>query len=325
MKRKVTLPNDYERMIPEYHTGTTIYGEHMVRYEGVRGIVKGKIVLDIASGSGYGTQLLAKEAKKIYGVDVSSDSIAYAEENYGGSNIEYIVGDGEKIPLKDGSVDVVISFETIEHIKDYKRFMSEVRRILKKDGLLVLSTPNDIEFAEGNHFHLHEFEQKELEDLIHQYFAYTKSYYQGTWLYNALLDGKGLTQQWKAPIITMQTAPITLKQALYFYILCSSRAIKEYVEPIAAISGHWSERNFQEQNKTLHNRMDKQEQEINHLSAELSRSQNEINAVVTELNRVRQELMAVNRHILVFPYRAAHKIKRVIIQSGLLHGKNRKN
>ena len=122
-KRTSILENDYERMVPEFHKGTIIYGEHLVRYLAAQQIVKGKTVLDIASGSGYGTYSLAKTAKKVYGVDVLADAIHYSKQNYNKSNIEYLQGDGVAIPLKDNSVDVVVSFETIEHIEDYRTFM----------------------------------------------------------------------------------------------------------------------------------------------------------------------------------------------------------
>lgn len=148
------LENDYERMVPEYHEGKLIYAEHVTRYLAAQSVVKDKVVLDIASGSGYGTKILAESAKFVYGVDVNEAAVNYSKKKYASKNIEYLVGDGESIPLKDNSVDVVITFETIEHIKNYSKFLDEVARVLKPDGLAIVSTPNDLEFAEGNHFSL---------------------------------------------------------------------------------------------------------------------------------------------------------------------------
>src|ERR1019366_4533556 len=136
-----------------------------------------------ASGSGYGSALLGTQAKKVYGVDIDKEAIIYAKKNYQSKIVEFILGDGVKIPLEENSVDVVVSFETIEHIEHYEAFMDEVSRVLKKDGLFILSTPNDVEFPETNHFHIHEFERKELEKLVRRYFKNNKAYYQGTWLY----------------------------------------------------------------------------------------------------------------------------------------------
>lgn len=245
-EKKIVLPNDFERMIPEYHKSSIIYGEHIVRYLSAAKLLAGKRVLDIASGSGYGTQILSKHAKHIIGVDISEDSVLYAQQNYPGKNIEYRVGDGESIPLEDKSVDVVVSFETIEHIKNYKNFMKEVKRVLVDDGLLVLSTPNDLEFAEGNHFHLHEFTQLELEKLVKESFSQTKSYFQGTWLYSALLEEGKISREESFKLDTLNAAPLKPKNYLYFFMLCSNRKISESITDFAVISEHWSARKNQE-------------------------------------------------------------------------------
>ena len=92
-----------------------------------------------------------------------------------------MTGSGTNIPIGNKSVDVVTTFETIEHIDDYESFIKEIKRVLKPDGLAIISTPNDLEYGEGNHFHIHEFEHKELLTLIEKYFKNTKSYFQSTW------------------------------------------------------------------------------------------------------------------------------------------------
>lgn len=248
-QKKIKLPNDFERMIPEYHKGGLIYGEHIIRYEGCVKFIKNKVVLDIASGSGYGTAILAKSAEKVYGVDISADSIQYAKENYAAKNIKYLVGDGENIPLPNSSIDTVVSFETIEHVKDYEQFIKEIKRVLKPNGQLIISTPNDIEFAEGNHFHLHEFKYQELKKLLRKYFKSTESYFQGTWTYSALLPESMLSKEWEKDIKTRNVAPLTIDQALYFFLICSESPIKTNLDPLGAISGHYSERKLQEKEK----------------------------------------------------------------------------
>lgn len=233
-----------ERMVPELHKGKLIYAEHLLRYQAADSLVKGKVVLDIACGSGYGTKLLAQNAKKVYGVDIDKDTVAYAEKHYGAKNIEYRVGDGESIPLEDNSVDVVITFETIEHIKDYKRFMDEVRRVLKPDGLAVVSTPNDLEFAEGNHYHLHEFTYDELKDMLKKDFKYIDSYYQATWKYVAIGDEKSLRKEGPVTMPLESYSAPNPDQYLYFYLLCSNRKITERVESKGALGEHFSDRHY---------------------------------------------------------------------------------
>lgn len=268
-----------ERMVPAYHKGHIVYAEHIVRYEAAMQLVKGKAVLDIASGSGYGTSLLSQAAKKVYGVDLDADAIKYAKKNYGSDKIEFIQGDGNSIPLNDDSVDIVVSFETIEHIEDYPTFMKEVKRVLRNDGLFILSTPNDVEFPETNHFHIHEFEKEELETLVRKYFKYHKSYFQGTWLYNGLFTEKELNGEWEAPIQTMQTAPITPKQAIYFYMLCANRKVTESVSSVSAIGEHYSERRRQEYETSVRKHVDDQAAIIKHLENSVKEKENQLHSI----------------------------------------------
>lgn len=286
-----TLEDTGERMIPAYHKSHMVYGEHIVRYEAAQKLVKGKTVLDIASGSGYGSALLGQTAKKVYGVDVNEDAIAYAKKNYAAQRVEFLLGDGTKIPLETGAVDIVVSFETIEHIENYEAFMKEVKRVLKPDGLLILSTPNDVEFPETNHFHIHEFKEKELEQLVGRYFKYTKSYFQGTWLYNALLTKEQLSGEWEAPINTMQTAPISTKKSIYFYMLCSNRKLTESVESLAAISEHWSQRSLQEYEQSVRKHIEEQGAIMRHQQDLLNENAKQIKGLQREMILARSSLL----------------------------------
>src|SRR5437868_7006006 len=105
MKKTTALPNDGERMVPELHKGTLLYAEHLTRYLMANQIIKDKVVLEIACGSGYGTQLMSKSAKKVYGVDVDKKTIEYAKQHFSASNIEYKLGNGTSIPIDDSSID----------------------------------------------------------------------------------------------------------------------------------------------------------------------------------------------------------------------------
>jgi ubiquinone/menaquinone biosynthesis C-methylase UbiE len=305
-----TLADTGERMIPAYHKSHMVYGEHIVRYEAAVPLVKGKVVLDIASGSGYGSAFLTRSAAKVYGVDVDKDAIIYAKKNYGGKNIEYILGDGTNIPLKDNSVDVVVSFETIEHIEDYETFMVEVKRVLKEDGLFILSTPNDVEFPETNHFHIHEFERRELEKLVKKYFKQSKSYYQATWLYNALLEERDISGEWRAPLETIQTAPIPLEKCIYFYMLCANRKINESVTPLAAISEHYSARKLQEYDASVRKHIEDQGAIMKHHENTLAEKDAQLAALQAELDQTKQNLKRIHRSLPGKLYAKVHGIKQ---------------
>ena len=150
-----------ERMVPEASDPQTFW-EHVYRYRFAADYVRGKRVLDIACGEGYGTASLVKSgAAGVIGVDVSPEACEHARRKYG---IDTRVGDAQSIPVADAAVDVVVSFETIEHVKDPAKFLAECRRVLAPGGTFVISTPNrDVYSAEGHHnpFHCAEMNRAE--------------------------------------------------------------------------------------------------------------------------------------------------------------------
>lgn len=285
-KTPIKLPNDGERMVPELHKGTQIYGEHIARYEAVCEIVRNKRVLDIASGSGYGTEIIARSAKEVVGVDVSKETVEYAQQHFAADNVQYLVGDGEKIPTSDGEFDVVVSFETIEHVKDYKKFLQEVKRTLKKDGLLILSTPNDTEYIEDNHFHLHEFKYDELLSLLKKHFHNVTPYYQATWVSNVIGGEEIMTTEWSGTLQLFQTAPIKPSQYLYFYFLCSERKISERIEGLGVLGQHWSERAIQKTGTELQAHIKERDVIIHDLRRELKKTQNQANYLQDKLEKI---------------------------------------
>jgi SAM-dependent methyltransferase len=131
--------NAGERMVPEISDRFTFW-EHVYRYAFASRFVKGKRVLDIACGEGYGAAALQRTgASHVIGVDISEPACLHAHRKYG---IDARVGSAERIPLPDNSVDVVVSFETIEHVPDPGRFLDECARVLAPGGRVVISTPN---------------------------------------------------------------------------------------------------------------------------------------------------------------------------------------
>jgi ubiquinone/menaquinone biosynthesis C-methylase UbiE len=148
--------------------------EHLHRYLLARDCCRGKTVLDIACGEGYGAALLAQVAECVIGVDFDAATITHAQKEYSRTNLGYIVGDARKIPLSTDSVDVVTSFETLEHFAEQEEFLEEVRRVLRPDGLLLISTP-DCELyspAGANPYHLRELTREEFTSILSRYFSF---------------------------------------------------------------------------------------------------------------------------------------------------------
>jgi SAM-dependent methyltransferase len=235
------LDDTGERLIPEGREGLIVHAEHLTRYVAAVEICRDKDVLDIASGSGYGSLMLAASAKSVVGVDISEEAVAHARELYVADNLEYRVGSGEQIPLADDSVDVVVTFETIEHIENYRAFVTEIRRVLRPGGIALVSTPNDLEYEEDNHYHLHEFERQELLDLLRPDFPFIEEYFQATWKYVAIDRLEGFQAASDRP--TLNYAPITPEQARYFYFICSDEPIGVTIEPLGALGEHYSQKN----------------------------------------------------------------------------------
>jgi SAM-dependent methyltransferase len=135
----IAIENTGERMVPEVSGGPTFW-EHLYRYNYASRFVKGKRVLDIACGEGYGAAALQQAgAVHVTGVDISEDACKHAHRRYG---LDVRVGSAEQIPLADASVDTVVSFETIEHVSNPLRFLDECGRVLTPGGTLIISTPN---------------------------------------------------------------------------------------------------------------------------------------------------------------------------------------
>lgn len=149
-----------------------IYDEHLVRYMFAAKLAKGLNVLDIACGSGYGANILADSgAKQVVAVDIDSEAVAAAQKKYTKNNLIYKIGNAEEIKEMDESFDLVISFETIEHLKSPEKYLSELKRVLKKEGIALISTPNIEVFHQKNPFHLHEFTKNEFAGKLKEYFA----------------------------------------------------------------------------------------------------------------------------------------------------------
>lgn len=228
-----------ERLIPDGHTQTLTYGEHLARYLSAISLAKDKVVLDIASGTGYGTKLISRNAKKVYGIDYSPEAIKYAQEHYNAKNIEYIKGDAQAIPLPDNSVDVAASFETIEHLPRPKKFIQEIKRVLKADGQFIVSTPNDDEFIEGNEFHLHEFQFDELKVLISNNFKHYKFYYQNSYFSSALLNEKTFEESSRWEGLVEKTFPEIPTTATYYIAVASNSKLGNLSQTVT-LADRWS-------------------------------------------------------------------------------------
>ncbi len=142
-------------------------------------ITSSSFCLDLGCGAGYGTSIISTKANKVIGLDISSEAIANGDLKYKKSNCEFRLYDGITIPFGDNTFDVITSFHVIEHVKNDLNFLSEIKRVLKNNGIFILTTPNKtLRLGENqkpwNIFHIREYTFSELEELLGKIFQKTE-------------------------------------------------------------------------------------------------------------------------------------------------------
>lgn len=168
-----------ERFIPSI-TGE-IRLEHLHRYFLSCAVTTDKSVLDLACGEGYGSAMLGAVASSVVGIDLSQEAIDHARATYCHShNVRFECGNATRTSLPDLSFDVVVSFETIEHLTEQAEILAEIRRVLKPDGILIISSPNRPVYSDGrdykNEFHLKELDFPEFDALLRTQFGQIEYY-----------------------------------------------------------------------------------------------------------------------------------------------------
>jgi ubiquinone/menaquinone biosynthesis C-methylase UbiE len=151
------------------------WGEHAARYVFAERYISGKLVLDIACGTGFGVGLMKATAASVTGVDVDLAAARDARSECG-DNSFVLLGDGLSLPFADASFDVVTSFETLEHLHARSDFLAELKRVMKETAVLLLSTPNanytrPVNGKPVNQFHIHEYLPEELRDELAGHFV----------------------------------------------------------------------------------------------------------------------------------------------------------
>lgn len=158
-----------ERLVPGA-VDADLETEHRLRYEFARQFARGKRVLDAACGTGYGSAMLAQVASSVCGLDISHDAIAYAKEKYAVDGVQFLEGSVTSLPFENGAFDVVVSFETLEHIDSHSQelFLKEINRVMASDGVLIMSTPNRevYDYRGDNDFHVCEKSCTEFREML---------------------------------------------------------------------------------------------------------------------------------------------------------------
>ena len=163
------LPSPGSARSPAWRRRTT--GSAATRWctSGWRTAARGATCSRPAAAKGYGADLLADVARHVIGLDYDESAVAHVKARY--PRVEMRHGNLAELPLADGSVDVVVNFQVIEHLWDQAQFVAECLRVLRPGGVLMMSTPNRITFSPGrdtpiNPFHTRELNAAELTELL---------------------------------------------------------------------------------------------------------------------------------------------------------------
>ncbi len=291
-----------ERVIPG-QVEADLWSEHFARYAFARRYAAGKAVLDAGCGSGYGSADLANEARSVTGIDFSPDAVSYAASNYRLlENLYFAAGSCEQLPFRSAVFDLVVGFEVIEHLANYRAFIAEAARVLKPEGLFVVSTPNKRYYAETraetgpNPYHRHEFEAAEFEAELRAAFGHVCLMVQNRvasfafykvksfWPTDARMDGSaGSTEDAHFFIAICSQQPLPEMRSFVF-VPKATNLLREREEHIRLLEGQVARaRQDRDQVLELFRQQTAELEEHNRWAGQLNQQLSDVNARVVEL------------------------------------------
>lgn len=194
-----------ERFVPSEEADRLVAAEHWCRYRLAASLARGARVLDAGCGVGYGTTLLAEAgAANVLGVDLSPHAIEAASKG-APENARFEVADLRSIPEGDGSFDLIVCFEVIEHLAEQEQVVSELARLLAADGTLLISSPNRDVYLAGNPHHVRELTPDELVALLGNRFSGVRLLRQKAWTASLLTGDEGFTSDDPSLAIEVQS------------------------------------------------------------------------------------------------------------------------
>jgi SAM-dependent methyltransferase len=166
-----------ERTLPDVPAENYWYQRHLVVYEWIAQRVPGARVIDMASGEGYGSDVLARTAASVVGVEANPDAFEHARLRYPAVRFERALVEEFAAPA-----DAVVFLQTIEHLQQPGATLEHFASMLDGDGTVFLSTPNVLTLApkgaarSGNPWHVHEYRPGEFAELCHAHFGRVEIY-----------------------------------------------------------------------------------------------------------------------------------------------------
>ena len=304
-----------ERFIPGIDD-VKLQAEHYQRYISVRNLIKDKVVLDAACGEGYGSSILAESAKEVTGIDIDASTVKRAQQIYGGrENLHYMQGSIEKLEIEDHSIDAVISFETIEHVdeKTQTAFLAEIHRVLKKNGILVMSTPNKKIYSDlhnySNEYHIKEFYHDEFIKFLSQHFQYVELFNQFFQVISTIEREKPFENN----VEYIRDSMESYQDGKYYIAIASNeKYLNADISSVYVYDHGEYERNI-ERILTLQREEEARNRHIQKLDKEIKNLNNEINDLNNEINDLNNEINDLNKNIQLLKKRTLkYKLKKCL-------------
>jgi SAM-dependent methyltransferase len=208
--KEVSQKVERERILPDDPVYPRLFNEHLARYKLASCYIKEKRVLDSGCGTGYGSYFFARNgALEVYGIDISGEAIDFCTHHYSAPNLFFKKADAAKLDFMDEYFDIICAFEVIEHIEDINRFIIQSKRVLKKGGALIISTPNKNFQSEeskdpSNPYHVREYYFEDFKFLLNAYFEQVE------------FLGQGSKKRYKIIPRCIQSFPFWIKNSILF-------------------------------------------------------------------------------------------------------------
>lgn len=291
-----------ERFVP-WVEGAQIHYEHIHRYTFVSQFAKGKKVLDLACGEGYGSKLLSNVAENVVGLDIDPLALEHAHIKYNIKNLDFIRGSILEIPIKKKKFDVIVCFEGIEHIEEHEKFLSEVKQLMTEDGVFIVSSPNKKTYSDEtgfkNPFHKKEMYLNEFKDLLGKYFKKTillgqKVYgISNIWELNASENSKYKEFLLEKSGKEFHFSRIEMKDPFYFIAIASNKNLDHqscYESNLLDVSNTLIEDLEKQVNEKI-NQLNIKEKELTKLESSLQIKDSQISELSFTLQSMRQSMV----------------------------------
>jgi SAM-dependent methyltransferase len=162
-----------ERTLPDVPAENYWFRRHLAVYEWIAERCAGMEVVDLACGEGYGTDVLARRAARVTGVDANPEAFEHARLKYTRAGVRFV---RDMVETFSEPCNAVVFLQTIEHVQDPKAVLDHLRSMLRPGGTAYVSTPNVLTLAppgeerSGNPWHVREYRADEYRELCESSF-----------------------------------------------------------------------------------------------------------------------------------------------------------